>query len=482
MPRVNEEYFVAEAAAEEVYNCASPEEYFGLVPIPKVLFWTLGLLVLFAIFAIHQIFVWLTTNPARAFHAAKIITQAASTAWNTLATVANAGIDVVNEVIPYWNVVAIHWIEPLVFTSLDVVSLVFSSRSGGVAQGYAGILTDEGSSAFQGHLCDGTPATNEWCAVQATYAQKLGIVEAEASNVIQNNTELVLSTAQARRLQQIDGSSLIGSIPIQPLLDIVEDIAGVVITVVAQTGDLFFHVAWTVLHEIAVILYNLVMILVKVLASVVMQIVSSGIIQNLLRIGLDIIVVLVIHVALPLLMAFIDVVMCIINFIMPGTWPEQLECGALTAPSQHRHSTVTAHACPIVPCFAVEQTCFQEDGDIGAEIFTTFSSIPIVAKQVVKVVEGLLNPSTGRRFGQAANGAADEEALGGADIDPGNVGSAAASTCAACFTCRVSCALLNPRLSSWPACGDLLDLPSVVATMCADSRAAGGVVAGACHF
>ena len=49
MPRVNEEYFVAEAAAEEVYVCASPGEYFGVVPIPTVIFWLFLLLAAFAI-------------------------------------------------------------------------------------------------------------------------------------------------------------------------------------------------------------------------------------------------------------------------------------------------------------------------------------------------------------------------------------------------------------------------------------------------
>lgn len=98
----------------------------------------------------------------------------------------------------------------------------------------------------------------------------------------------------------------------------------------------------------------------------------------------------------------------------------------------HRASSAT-WLCDTV---AVEQTCFQEDGDIGAEIFTTFSSLPIVAKQIVKAVEALFNPATGRRFGQSANGGADETVLGN-DIDPGTVGSAAASTCAACFTCKV---------------------------------------------
>lgn len=55
----------------------------------------------------------------------------------------------------------------------------------------------------------------------------------------------------------------------------------------------------------------------------------------------------------------------------------------------------------------MEKTCFQESGDIGAELFTTFSSIPIVAKAVVRAVEALINPSTGRKYGEAAEGATE---------------------------------------------------------------------------
>jgi hypothetical protein len=87
-----------------------------------------------------------------------------------------------------------------------------------------------------------------------------------------------------------------------------------------------------------------------------------------------------------------------------------------------------------VLCFAVEDTCFQESGDIGAEIFTTFSSLPIIAKAVVTAVEALINPSTGRKFGEAAEGGTEVP-----DMGEDAHATAAAATCASCFTCRVSC-------------------------------------------
>ncbi len=55
-----------------------------------------------------------------------------------------------------------------------------------------------------------------------------------------------------------------------------------------------------------------------------------------------------------------------------------------------------------------------------------------MAKQIGATVEALLNPSTGRRFGGAASGGSETP-----EVDVGNLGSAAATTCGECFTCKV---------------------------------------------
>lgn len=318
MPRVNEEELVLEAFGAEVYEATTA--FFTANVVGTLAF----MLALFAIFAVHQFFVWMSTDPVRAFHLAKVIASASSSAWNTFRVIFNGWADIQTALLPAENVVAVHFIQPAIFTALDVVSLVFTGNE------YGGIIKQPQS--FEGHVCDGTEGSAAWCAVQAKYASDLGVVEAESSNVIQNNTALVMSTSQARRLQALSGQSLIGTLPIQPLIDVVTDITGVLVIVAGQVADLYVHVVWTILHEIAVVIYNLLMILVKVAASVAMQIFSSGIIQNLLKIGIDVIVVLFVHVALPLLMATIDIVMCILNLIMPGSWPEQLRCGTLALP------------------------------------------------------------------------------------------------------------------------------------------------------
>lgn len=51
---------------------------------------------------------------------------------------------------------------------------------------------------------------------------------------------------------------------------------------------------------------------------------------------------------------------------------------------------------------------------------------------MVTATEALINPSTGRKFGEAAEGGTEVPEFG---VDA--QATAAAATCAACFTCRV---------------------------------------------
>jgi hypothetical protein len=84
----------------------------------------------------------------------------------------------------------------------------------------------------------------------------------------------------------------------------------------------------------------------------------------------------------------------------------------------------------------VEKSCFQESGAIGSEIFTVFTSIPVVSHAVVRAVEALINPATGRKYGESATGTTETPDVPQLGVHE----SAAAATCAACFQCKVCAA------------------------------------------
>lgn len=196
------------------------------------------------------------------------------------------------------------------------------------------------------------------------------------------------------------------ALPIGPLLAAVQEISGIIAMIQTTMYDIAMHVIYTVLSELASVLFNIAQIVIRAVASIAMSLVSSGALTSIIKSGIDFLISLLVHVALPLLFAGLDLVMCLINMIQPDTWAAQLSC--------------------------VERTCFREDGDIGSEIFTTFSSIPIVAKQVSLSIEALVNPTTGRNYGESAQGPTDSPDIGNdAHATP------AAATCASCFSCKV---------------------------------------------
>ena len=382
----------------------------------------LGLL---GLFLIHSISLWLSTDPERAFHTARMVASGFSTVWNSFRQAFIILTKIGFSWVPSWNLVAKHLIEPIIHISLDVISQVFAHKH------FEGVVKDSygpGGVPFRGHYC-GYPAYNDngdfvgisgisdktakFCSFESanSWAGELGIVPgSDGSNAIVNDT-LILSTAHARKLQLFaqptaEGESLFPAIPLGPLLAAVQEITGILTMIDTVAYDIGAHIVYTILSESATIIFNVVQVVVRAVASVVMTVVSSGALTTLIKIGIDFLVTLVMHVYIPLLFAFLDLVLCMINFIQPGTWPKQLDC--------------------------VERTCFREDGNIGSEIFTTFSSIPIVAKQVTKAIEALVNPMTGRNFGESAKGPTDAPDLGDdSHATPG------AATCASCFTCKV---------------------------------------------
>ena len=408
---------------------------------------TVGLLIgLLAIFVLHTLTLWASADPEAAFHRARSVTGAVSSVWNSMRTLWNGGKKVAFYWVPSYNHWAKHFIEPAVYIGLDVVSQIF------VRHHYFGIIRDvdnaeAGGIPFRGHYCgapirrdDGTisgyeqrsEATNKYCAFSSAeiWADSLGATNSDdPANIIGNGTTLLLSTSHVRKLQGLltdaeiaamqadsintadqtyEGGTMFPAMNLGPLLEAVQEITGLFAMIDTTVIDIQMHVAYTVLSEVALLLFNLIQVVARAVAAVVMTLFSGGseVVKTLLKTGIDLLMILVIHVYIPLLFAVLDLIMCIIGFVQPGTWPKQLRC--------------------------VERTCFQEGGDIGAEIFTTFSSIPAIAKQVVKVVEALVNPSTGRKYGEAAEGSTEVP-----DIGTDAHANAAAATCAACFSCRV---------------------------------------------
>jgi len=324
----------------------------------------LGLL---SLFFLHSVTIWLSTDPEIAFHKARNFAGYTSTGWNSFRTLYNGGKKVAFYWVPGWNTMAKHMVEPAIWIGLDVVSQVFAGHH------YEGIIADvddygQGGVPFRGHYCgdairneagavsgyqDRTRTTTKYCSFksEALWAGELGAVESsDPTNIISNDT-LIFSTAHARKLQAMfsepnndaEGESMFPALMLGPLLESVREISAVFSMLQTTLYDIAAHVIFTVLSELAKVLFNLVQILVRAVASVFMSLVSSGALQTIIKAGIDLLVILIIYVGLPLLFTILDLIVCLINFIQPGTWPEQLRCGTLALSLQpypvHIHPT-----------------------------------------------------------------------------------------------------------------------------------------------
>ena len=307
----------------------------------------------------HSVTFWLSSDPEVAFHKARTYAGYTSSAWNSVRTLYNGGKKIAFYWVPSWNTWAKHSVEPMVNIGIDVISLVFAGKH------FEGVIQDNAMTGipFRGHYCGDvirneagdvagfaqrSDTTTLYCsfASEELWASELGVAESsDPLNAIVNDT-LLLSTAHARRLQSYfdepntEGGSMFPALMLGPLLEAVKELSGILAMIETTWSDIYWHVIYTILSELASVIFNVVQIVIRSVAAVVMSLVSSGALQSIIRAGVDLLMTLVVYVALPLLMAIFDLIVCIINFLQPGTWPAQLRC--------------------------VDTTCFRESGDVGA--------------------------------------------------------------------------------------------------------------------
>lgn len=303
-----------------------------------------------SLFVLHSIFIWLSTDPEKAFHNARVLTAIVGEGWDGVGFVWNIGMVFLESFVADWNRFAKHVAEPFINIALEVLTQIAFQKH------YEGILTDSPDSVpFRGHYCaepivTGNTVTGydvstmdmqsiEFCSygtVDHWAAELDASTESDPSNVISNGSTLLLSTQHARKLaakfkvgkKSNPGSSggMFPRIPLGPLVGALQAYVGLNVLMWTTVWDIQAHVYYTILSEMAVLIFNMLQAVVKAVVSFVQVVFRSGILQSLLRMGMDLIMALVTHVLLPLLFAFLDIFMCAIGFVQPATWDSQLMC------------------------------------------------------------------------------------------------------------------------------------------------------------
>ena len=359
---------------------------------------TLGL---FTLFLVHQLSLWISLDPERAFHGAKGLVTTYATVWNTVGNVWNGFTDVLLVAIPGWNSAALYVTEPLVYTALDVFSIAFTGRQ------YNGIITEE-SVPYEGFRCpvDGSlDSSSEWCGKVAFYSNQLGVASGSTSSFI-NNSTVVLSTQTTRRLSEMTGEPIVGALNLSFLMDAIQSLLGASIVILGELSDIVFHVAWSVLSEVFELLFNLFIMLIKALSSIVMMVIRTGLLQAVLSFGINLLVVIITDIMVPYFFAIINMVFCLLDLTQVSGWLQQISC--------------------------IQRTCFQQGSDVFGEVFHTFSSIPPVARTIQTVFMKLTNQQTGQSYSSSSSGQIEVP-----NIEAGSAETPRAGVCAECFNCRV---------------------------------------------
>lgn len=273
------------------------------------------------LFLVHQLSLWISLDPERAFHGAKVLVGVYKSVYDTTANIWNAFAEVLLIAIPGWNAGVEYVVQPLVFSALDVLSIAFTHHP------YSGVITED-MVAYEGFVCpqDGSmDKASEWCGKLSFYSGQLGVASGSTSSFLGNST-VTLSTQTARRLSGVTGEPVVGVLDLSMLVDAIQSLLGAVIVLVGTLSDVVFHVAWTVLSETFELLFNIFLAVVKSIASALMMVVRSGVLSSLIKLGIDLLVVLLTDIIIPYFLGILNMIMCIIDYTQVAGWTTQMDC------------------------------------------------------------------------------------------------------------------------------------------------------------
>lgn len=288
----------------------------------------------FLVFLIHQLFFWIARDPEKAFRMATLVIDVVEITWDLTGILYNSMAEVANAALaPLWNSFTHYFITPGITLVLEVFSLIFLRHE------YKGVIKQD-DFPYGGFVCDSSVASATWCGRFVAYDQRLA-----AGNSRTKTDSVTFGTATARRLSELTDAEVDFDVPSFSLTEVVGALDGLTTDAVLLGGsaaDLLMGVLYEVLSTSAVVLFDAAYTILTTVFDVVKLLIKSGMLQTLLSIGIDFLVILTIEIAVPMLLATVDAVVCMLQLFMWGSWKTQLECGARHVPTSrpsppHRH-------------------------------------------------------------------------------------------------------------------------------------------------
>ena len=335
-------------------------------------------IVLLLLFIIHQLFIWIDEDPDIAFERAALVFDFTEVGWDMTRILWNGGVDVFNAgIIPIWNTATYYFVEPAVVLLLEVFSLIF------MRQHWEGIMTEE-DFPYNGLDCTASPESASWCGRYSFYKAELEAPERapafsdESQTFVRrmmlevpDNRTFTFGLATARRLQEQSGGGFSApTFPTTALTSALNELAVFAITMFPSLLDVVFGILGDIIKTSFSVLMDAFFQIMKSVMMVLKMLVKSGMLTTVVTIGVDFALIFLTEIALPMLFAAIDMLMCALDYFKPSGWNDQLEC--------------------------VENTCFK--GPDAAADLLVFFSFPIIIGRFTAIMDATLNSRTGKRF------------------------------------------------------------------------------------
>ena len=277
-------------------------------------------------------FFWIDQEPETAFNQAATFFGILEVVWDTTSVVFNSAVDIINVgLIPVWNSAVYYIVEPILSLALEIFSVVF------LRQSFPGVLPDD--FGYTGVDCTASADAMAWCGRYDHYAKELesgenaqyyaaesqtykGMGEATAAArrslliAAASNETYVFGLSTARRLRALADDS--DDIPLPamrlgPLVEALDALSTFFLSIFPMLCDMFFAIAQEVLITSFSVIMDVIQIVLEQLMTTAKMLIKSGILTTLMGVGVDFLVIMFTELALPLLFAAIDLLMCVLD-------------------------------------------------------------------------------------------------------------------------------------------------------------------------
>ena len=286
--------------------------------------------------------------------------------WDTTSIVFNAGVDIINVgLLPVWNSAVYYILEPIVSLALEIFSIVF------LRQSFPGVLPDD--FGYTGVDCTASADAMAWCGRYDHYAKELesdenapnyaaqsqsykGMGDATAAArralaiaAVSNETFVFgLTTARQLRALAAEDDVVIPAFRLGPLVAALDALSTFFLAIFPMLCDMFFAIAQEVLISSFSVIMDVIQIVLEQLMTTAKMLVKSGLLTTLMGVGVDFLVVMFTELALPMLFAAIDLLMCVLDLFAPSGWNDQLEYAIKKSNLSHA-SPIAATEIPVRP-------------------------------------------------------------------------------------------------------------------------------------